>query len=62
VPARGQKKVSDSPELELDVIVNCLMWHWEPNSGPLEEQYVLVTTETSSPAPPRYYFYPYVME
>lgn len=34
---RGQKRVSDSMELELQVVVKCQDGRWEPNVGPLQE-------------------------
>ena len=38
------QKVSDM-KLELQAIVNCLLWlwvYWELNPGPLQEQYMLI--------------------
>lgn len=47
---RDLKKVFDPLELELQVSMSWLMWTLgtkEPNSGPLQEQYVLLTAEPS---------------
>jgi hypothetical protein len=44
-PQGGQKRVSDSPELELEVIVSCLMW---VNLGPPQEQKAALTLEPAS--------------
>ena len=38
-------------ELELQLTVSCLMWHWELNLHLQEEQYVLFTTEPALQPP-----------
>lgn len=38
----GQKKALDPLELESQAVESCLMWYWEPNSGPLQKQQVLL--------------------
>lgn len=40
----GQKEALDPLELELEVIVGCLMWVWALILGLLEEQLALLTT------------------
>ncbi|KAL6035681.1 hypothetical protein STEG23_021032 [Scotinomys teguina] len=50
-----QKRASDPPEPELQMGVS-LHGCWESNPGPLEEQPVLVTSETSLQAPDVYLF------
>lgn len=47
VPARGQKRTLGPLELKLQVVVSHLTQYWESNSGPLKEQYSLLTTEPS---------------
>lgn len=47
----GQKKESDPLELELEVFVSFLVWDWAQNPGPLQEQQVFLTTETSLQPP-----------
>ena len=42
---RGQKRVLDSVELELLVVVCCQCGWEEPNSDPPQEQHVLLTAE-----------------
>lgn len=40
------EKVLDLSELELEVlVVSCLMWMLGTNSGPLDEQKIVLTTE-----------------
>jgi hypothetical protein len=41
---RDQKKLSDSIEWEVPVIMNHLTWGWELNLGPLQGQCMLLTT------------------
>lgn len=41
-----QKRAPDPLELGLQTIVSCLTWCWELNSGPLQEQYVLLSAES----------------
>lgn len=43
-PNGGQKKVLEPLELELQAVVRYLEC-WEPNSGPLQEQYTLLPVE-----------------
>ena len=43
----GQKKGLDPMELEIQVIVSYSLWVPETNSGPLEEQQELLTTESA---------------
>lgn len=38
---------SESLELKLQAVVGCLTWVLGPNSGPLEEQQLLLTAEPS---------------
>lgn len=33
--ACGSQKVSNSLDLEIQVVVGCLMWIWEPHLGPM---------------------------
>lgn len=45
---RGQKRASDLLELELHIVVVCaVVGHQEPNTGPLQEQQMFLTAETS---------------
>jgi hypothetical protein len=44
----GQKMVSYPPELELQAVVSCLKWDWEPNSPVLcKNRKVLLTPDPS---------------
>lgn len=43
----GQKKALNSLELVLSVVVNYLQSYYKPKSGLLEEQYILLTAESS---------------
>lgn len=47
VACRGQRRLLDSLELELQVVRSCY-WFWEPHPGPLQQQPVLLSTELSS--------------
>lgn len=53
VANRGQKRVSGPLDLKLWVVVSCECW--EPNSGPLPQQYAVLTSQRlsnlSSPTP-----------
>lgn len=53
VANRGQKRVSGPLDLKLCIVVSCECW--EPNSGPLLEQYAVLTSQRlshlSSPTP-----------
>lgn len=42
---KGQKRVADPLELELQMTVNSPLWGWKPNSDPLQQQQELLTTE-----------------
>ena len=42
---RDQKRALGILELELQVVVSCLVGCWESNPGPLEEQPVLLITK-----------------
>lgn len=44
---RVQKRLSDTLDLELQVTVSCLVWCWELNSRPLQEQWALLATKLS---------------
>ena len=46
---QDQKRASDPLELELTDSCEPLRGCWEPNSGPLQEQYVLATLSAISP-------------
>lgn len=41
----GQKRASDSMELELQALVSHLTWVLKPKLGPLEKQFLILTTE-----------------
>lgn len=43
----GQKRMLDSLELKLQVVVSCLTWVLGSNLHPLEEGYTFLTTESS---------------
>lgn len=43
----GYRRVLDLLELELQTVVGYVMWFWEPNSGTLGEQKLLLTTALS---------------
>jgi hypothetical protein len=45
VPMRLEKRVLDTQELELQMIMSHEIWVLELNSGSLEKQTVLLTTE-----------------
>lgn len=47
------EEVSDP---QLKALMSLLAWGWEMNSGPLEEQEVLLTTEPSTPVQNNYVF------
>jgi hypothetical protein len=44
---RGQKRALDPLELELQMVVSCLVWMLGTKLGPLEEQPLLLTPEPS---------------
>ena len=46
-----EPRLLDPLGLELQIVVNHLMWSWELNSGPLEEQRMHLTTEPSLQPP-----------
>lgn len=49
VPNRGQKRVSDPLDHKLWVVVRAASCEcWEPNSGPLLEQYTVLTSQRLS--------------
>jgi hypothetical protein len=43
----GQKRAPYSLELVLQAVMNCKMWIFEVNIGPLSGQHVLLNTEPS---------------
>lgn len=47
VPLRGQKRALESLELELQEVVSCPTWVLGLNTGPLEQQQEVLTTESS---------------
>ena len=49
------RRVSNLMELELPAVMSHLAWCWELNSGPLQEQQVLLTTEPSLQLPPHFF-------
>lgn len=38
-------------ELELEAVINCLMWYWELDSSPLGEQQMLLAAAIFQPQP-----------
>lgn len=46
---RGQKKATNSPDVELKAALATLCGCWGLDSSPLQEQYILLTTEPSLP-------------
>lgn len=47
VSCKGHKRASDTPELELKMMLNCPLWGLEIEVGSSSQEYMLFTAEPS---------------